>query len=85
VEDELFECVASLGHDQQPERGPAGGEDLFDRAATSDELLVGPEQVWCRERVPGPGPGRGSRARRLPRSTSGRTARANWAPGRSVG
>ena len=49
VEDELFEGVASLRHDQEPERGPAGGEDLLDRAATGDELLVGTEQVWCRE------------------------------------
>jgi hypothetical protein len=38
-----------LGHDQQPERGPAGRKDLLDRSATSDELLVGTEQVWCRE------------------------------------
>jgi len=49
VEDELFEGVASLGHYQEPERGPASGEDLLDRAATGDELLVGTEQVWCRE------------------------------------
>jgi hypothetical protein len=38
-----------LRHDQEPERGPTGGEDLFDRAATGDELLVGTEQVRSRE------------------------------------
>jgi hypothetical protein len=60
VEDELLEGVASLGHDQQPERGPAGGEDLLDRAAASDELLVRTEQVWGRERLTGPRPRRWS-------------------------
>jgi hypothetical protein len=38
-----------LGHDQEPESGPASGEDLLDRAATGDELLVRTEQVWCGE------------------------------------
>ena len=62
MEDELLERVPALRDDEQAMGGPAGGEDLLDRAAAGDELLVGAEQVRRRQRRRRPRPGRGIRA-----------------------
>jgi hypothetical protein len=73
VQDELLEGVSPLGHDEEPKRRPPRGEDLLDRPAPGDELLVGTEEVRGRERISRAGPRRGREAR----------SRAAWA-GRPV-
>ena len=77
VEDELLEGVPALRDDQQAMGGPAGREDLLDRAAAGDQLLVGPEQV--RRREGGAGRGHGARLEARARPGSRRCAgRSRW-------
>src|SRR4029079_669655 len=50
VEDDLLEGGTAIRHDKQTPSGTARHERLFDRATTSDELLVGLQRIGWRER-----------------------------------
>jgi hypothetical protein len=71
VQDQLLEGVPSLRHDEQPMGGPAGREDLLDRAPARDQLLIGSEQVGWRQAGVRARPGRGFEGWARPRSGVG--------------